>query len=205
MAIFQNMSITNAGQVLYAKAQAGKPIVFNKISIGSGQIGTQDPAILTTLISPKFDVAISSIFPNTLEKSAAISGTINNADMTVATYICEMGLWATDPDVGLILYAYASAGEQGDYMAPATQGAYSWLYQINAAIGNAANVTANISNILYDYSILGTDPTFTVISGGNQKTINKSIDNTFADMINDIDCGMFGEINDEPNIDGGVF
>lgn len=176
MAIFGNMSITNAGQTLYTKAQAGKPIVFTKLSIGSGLIGTQNPATLSTLVEQQFDIPITSIIPNTLEQSAAISGTISNTNMLASIYICEIGLWAMDPDVGLILYGYASAGTQGDYMAAATLGAYSWLYQVNAAIGNAANVTANISSILYDYSILGTDPTLTVIGGGNQKVINKSID-----------------------------
>lgn len=177
MAIFGNMQITNAGQALYVKAQAGKPIIFTKLSIGSGQIGTQNPVTLTNLVLPEFDVAISSISPNTIAKSAAISGMINNDNMLVAMYICEIGLWATDPDTGLILYGYASAGTQGDYMAPATQGAYSWMYQVNATIGNAANVTANISNLEYDYSVLSTDTTFNVIAGGNQKAINKSIDN----------------------------
>ncbi|MCB2297807.1 hypothetical protein [Clostridium tagluense] len=176
MAIFSAMSITNAGKRLYTKAQAGKPIIFTKLSIGSGQIGTQNPDTLNALIQPQYDVAISSITQNTLAQSAAISGTIKNTDMTKAIYICELGLWATDPDDGLILYGYTSAGLQGDYMAPATQGAYAWMYQINAAIGNAANVTANISSILYDYSILGTATNLTIIKGGNQKALNESID-----------------------------
>lgn len=180
MAIFSNMSITNAGQVLYAKAQSGKPIVFTRMSLGSGQIGTQNPATLVQLVQPEYDVAISSISPNTSLKTATISGTINNTDMTEAVYICELGLWANDPDAGEILYGYASAGTQGDYMAPASQGAYSWLYQVNAAIGNAANVTANISSLEYDYSVMISDSTLSVISGGNQKEINKSIDNEFA-------------------------
>ncbi|MBZ9633083.1 hypothetical protein [Clostridium sp. FP1] len=180
MAIFGNMSITNAGQILYAKAQAGKPIVFTKMSVGSGLVGTRNPATLTTLVQTQFDVAISSIIPDTLAQSAAISGTINNTNMVAAIYICELGLWATDPDVGLILYGYASAGTFGDYMAPATQGAYAWLYQINAAIGNAANVTANISSLMYDYSVLVTDKSLSVINGGNQKAINKSVDNVLA-------------------------
>jgi len=184
MAIFRTMSITNAGQTLYTKAQGGKPIIFTKLSIGSGQVGMQNPATLTTLVLPKFDILISSISSNRLAKSVAISGSISNIDMTVATYICEIGVWATDPDVGLILYGYGCAAAQGDYMTPASQGACSWLYQINAYIGNAANITANISNIIYDYSVLGTDTTFTVINGRNQKAINKSVDTALNMLVN---------------------
>ncbi|MCB2294553.1 glycoside hydrolase family 55 protein [Clostridium algoriphilum] len=176
MAIFGTMSITNAGQALYTKSQAGKPIIFTKLSIGSGQVYTQNTATLTDLVLTKFDVLIPLISLNTLKKSAAISGAISNIDMPVTTYICEVGLWATDPDVGLILYGYASAGTHGDYMASAFQGAYSWIYQVNVAIGNdSIYVTSNISNFLYDYVMLRTYTTFTVINGGNRKVINNSI------------------------------
>ncbi|MBX4266528.1 hypothetical protein [Clostridium estertheticum] len=190
MAIFGNMSITNAGQLLYAKAQTGKPIIFTRMQLGAGQIGTQNPATLLALVTPGKYVDISSITANTLAQTATVSGTINNSDVTVASYVCELGLWAKDPDLGEILYAYASAGTQGDYIASATQGAYSWNYQINAAVGNAANVTANISSLQYDYGIVISDVTnFTVISGGNQKSLNESIDSKFADnmlLVDDI-------------------
>jgi hypothetical protein len=176
MAIFGNMSITNAGQLLYAKAQSGKPIVFTRMQLGSGQIGTQNPATLIALVTPGTYVPISSITANTLAQTATVSGTVNNSTVAVATYVCELGLYATDPDVGEILYAYASAGTEGDYMAPATQGAYSWNYQINAAVGNAANVTANISSLQYDYGIVISDTSLVVLTGGTQLAINKNID-----------------------------
>ena len=48
MAYFKNMYITNAGITLYAKAQTGKEIHFTKMQVGSGQIGTQNPATLDT-------------------------------------------------------------------------------------------------------------------------------------------------------------
>ena len=60
MAIFNNMSITNKGQVLYAKAQAGQELHFTKMMVGSGKIDSRNPATLTTLIEPKFDVGIQS-------------------------------------------------------------------------------------------------------------------------------------------------
>ncbi len=178
MAIFNNMSITSKGQVLYAKAQAGLQLNFTKMMVGSGDIGTQNPSTLLALVIPKYNVPIQSITPNTELKTATISGLINNSAITLATYICEIGLFATDPDEGEILYAYGSAGSKGDYMAPATSGAYSWNYQINAAIGNASNITVTLSNLQYDYGLVTTN-TLTLLYGGNQKEINKSIDNMF--------------------------
>ncbi|WP_435522077.1 hypothetical protein, partial [Clostridium neonatale] len=110
MAIFNNMSITNKGQVLYAKAQAGQELHFTKMMVGSGNLDTRNPATLTALIKPKFDVGIQEITPNTELKTATISGTISNSGVTEATYICEIGLFAEDPDEGEILYAYGTAG-----------------------------------------------------------------------------------------------
>lgn len=183
MAIFGNMSITNAGQLLYAKAQAGKPIIFTRMQLGSGQIGTQNPATLLALVAPSYYLPISSITANTADKTATTTGAINNSAVTVAAYVCELGLWAQDPDLGEILYSYASAGTQGDYIAPASVGAYTWDYQIIASVGNAANVTANISGLQYDYGIVISDTTLTVIAGGTQLDINKSIDNKFVDRM----------------------
>ena len=194
MAIFNNMSITNEGQVLYAKAQAGQELHFTKMMVGSGNLDTRNPATLTALIKPKFDVGIQEITPNTELKTATISGTINNSGVTEVTYICEIGLFAQDPDEGEILYAYGTAGQYGDYYAPASMGPCSWNYQINAAIGNAANVTIELSNLTYDYGVFNTNTAFLRLTGGNQKEINKSID-TFIDNLYKLSEGTVYPVN----------
>jgi len=183
MAYFKNMYITNAGITLYAKAQTGKEIHFTKMQVGSGQIGTQNPATLVTLIDPKLDMPIISITANTELKNASIIGTVNNKGLTESIYICEIGLWATDPDDGEILYGYVSAGTFGDYVAPEAQGPYSWQYEILASVGNAANVTAELSQLQWDYGVRNSNQSFFVISGGNQKEINKSIDAQLSDLV----------------------
>nr|DAY89327.1 MAG TPA: tail-collar fiber protein [Caudoviricetes sp.] len=189
MAIFNNMSITNKGQALYAKVQAGIELKFTKMMVGSGDIDARNPATLLDLIEPKYTVGIQSMTPNSEAKTALISGTIDNRDMTEAVYICEIGLYAQDPDEGEILYAYGTAGKYGDYYAPASRGPFSWNYQINAAIGNAANISIILSNLTYDYGISNTNTTFLVISGATQKELNKSIDtnlNKINTSLNDL-------------------
>lgn len=179
MALFKNMSITYKGMALYAKAQAGQSIRFTKMQVGSGQIGTQNPATLITLLDKKLDVPITSITANPEHKSATIVGNVTNTNVTEAIYICEIGLWANDPDEGEILYGYANCGTYGDYYAPASQGPYSWQYEIGAAIGNAANVTAELSQLSWDYGLRNSNTSFIHLKGGNQKEINKSIDDSF--------------------------
>jgi hypothetical protein len=177
MANFNSMVLTEKGQVLYAKGQAGKTINFTKMAVGIGDIGSTDPTTLTDLVNRKFDIAIQSKTVNTMQKVALISGTLTNDDMTESVYLQEIGLYAMDPDDGEILYSYASAGIYGDYTSPASNGPYAWNYQVYAAIGNAANVTVTLSNLQYDTGIINTNTTFSIIKGGNQKEINKSIDN----------------------------
>ncbi|KIN80966.1 tail protein [Clostridium botulinum] len=176
------MAITNQGMALYAKAQAGQEIHFTKMQVGSGLIETQNPVTLLALLDPKLDVPITSITANSEMKSATIIGNITNKDVTEATYICELGLFAKDPDEGEILYGYVSAGQYGDYYAPEAQGPYSWQYEINAAIGNAANVTAEVSRLNWDHSVINSNKTFLHLTGGNQKEINKSIDDNFESV-----------------------
>lgn len=177
MANFNSMVLTEKGQILYAKGQAGATINFTKLAVGIGSIGNTDPTTLTDLVNHKFDIAIQGKTVNTLQKVALISGTLTNANMTESVYIQEIGLYAQDPDDGEILYSYASAGQYGDYTSPATNGPYAWNYQVYAAIGNAANVTVTLSNLQYDTGIVNTNTTFSIIKGSNQKDINKSIDN----------------------------
>ena len=187
MALFKNMSITYQGMALFAKAQAGQEIHFTKMQVGGGQIGTQNPATLVSLIDPKLDISITSIIPNTELKNATIIGNVNNKDVKEALYICEMGLFAKDPDVGEILYGYVSCGQYGDYYAPESQGPYNWQYQIAASIGNAANVTAELSQLIWDYGLMNSTTDFIFLSGGNQKEINKSIDKNFKEFKTSLD------------------
>lgn len=186
MALFKNMVITYAGMALFAKAQAGQEIHFTKMQVGSGQVGTRNPSALTSLIEPKIDIPISSITPNTENKSATIIGNITNKGLTEAVYICEIGIWAKDPNDGEILYGYANCGTYGDYYAPELQGAYSWQYQISAAIGNAANVTANISELIWDHGVMTSSANFLYLKGVNQKEINKSIDDAITSIRQDM-------------------
>ena len=179
MANFNSMVLTEKGQILYAKGQAGATINFTKMAVGIGAIGSTDPTTLTDLVSHKFDIAIQGKTVNTLEKVALIGGTLTNENMTETVYLQEIGLYAQDPDEGEILYSYASAGQFGDSTSPASNGPYAWNYQVYAAIGNAANVTVTLSNLQYDTGLVNTNTTFSIIKGSNQKEINKSIDNKF--------------------------
>lgn len=143
MANYNQMVLTKLGMNLFAKVQSGELLNFTKFKVGSGQLGSVDPVTLTTLVSPIMDVPISTISAE--GAIAYIKGISDNALITTAIYVCELGLYANDPQLGEILYGYANAGIQGDTIPPISSGPFSRQYQINTTVGNATNVTAIIS------------------------------------------------------------
>jgi len=147
LAQYSTMVITELGKILYAKAQTGKPLVYTKMQIGSGQV-SGDPSNLTNLVQPVGDpFPISSFAVN--GDTAQIKAVFENTNITQIAYTCELGIFANDPDYGEILYAYANAGSNGDYIPPIAAGPYSREFQINVAIGKATSVTATIPPAAY--------------------------------------------------------
>jgi hypothetical protein len=149
MAEFTGLTLTNIGYALQIKAQAGIELKFTRIALGAGVLppGTQLNT-LTALIDEKQTVAISNL--SVSDKSVKIKANFSNKNLTENYYIRELGIFATDPDEGEILYAVANAGDAADYM-PAYDGAETieQVFTINLSVGNAANVTAIFAESIY--------------------------------------------------------
>lgn len=115
MAAFPTMTLTNAGQALQTKVQAGATLAFTRIALGDGQLNGQPISPLTALISQKASVEVDTV--RVVDSSTAqASGFFSNADITTGFWWQETGLFAQDPDVGEILYGYTNAGDAGDYI-----------------------------------------------------------------------------------------
>ncbi|SFE43214.1 hypothetical protein SAMN04487969_102489 [Paenibacillus algorifonticola] len=142
MANYTESAVTTLGQALIAKGQAGAAINFTRMQIGSGQLGGGNPASRTALITPIAYFNINSIAVNA--NTASVLGIFENAGLPTSTYTCEIGVFAQDPDLGEILYAYANAETQGDTFPPISSGPYSLQFRMNVAVGNTTTVTATI-------------------------------------------------------------
>lgn len=194
MAVIQNMQITNRGKVLYSKVQAGNPLKFTKFKIGAGKITNENIEELEDLIDYKFDASLISIVPLSSTRQAKITATFNNNDLEESYYICEFGLYAEDPQEGEILYGYATAGEYGDYLAPISQGAYTWMWEVNAAVGNTSNITIDVNALSFDIGLLNTNENLTIISGSNQYEINQKAD-TLLEKHEELVTSNTGDLN----------
>ena len=144
MANWTGFVLTENGQRLLAKAEAGKTLTFTKIRLGDGQVASgQDLSKMTALIHAKQDVGISSITPKN-DGTVVISGVISNASLSTGYYVREFGLMANDPDKGEILYA-VMMDSAPDYL-PAKGGSVviSEQYNITMGVGNASSVTVKV-------------------------------------------------------------
>lgn len=149
MLAFNGMVLTNQGLALQAKVLSGATLNFTKLKVGDGVLETgQSLETLTDLISPKQNVPINNC--TVVNGEATISGTLSNANTTAGFMVNEIGVFATDPQAGEILYAVANAGGQCDYL-PAGGGAVVVESVLNVvlAVGNAANVTAVVNSAIF--------------------------------------------------------
>ena len=139
---------TNRGRALQAKAQTGVELNFTRIGVGDGQLGGQAIDELTALISEKKSLTLNK-FKTLPSGKAVVGGILSNQGLVTGFYWRELGLFATDPDLGEILYCYGNAGALAEYI-PAEGGAEILEKQVNVVslIGNASNVSATIDQSL---------------------------------------------------------
>ncbi|OKP67564.1 hypothetical protein A3842_28080 [Paenibacillus sp. P3E] len=148
MAVFGGMTLTNKGLVLQGKAQAGLQLKYTRIAIGDGSLNGQSIPALNALISQKMNLPITRTQLQPPNK-AVIGTVLNNGTVTSGFFFREVGVFAQDPDLGEILYAYANAGVTADYIA-AGGGTDIIEKAIDCVVivGKAANISAVIDESL---------------------------------------------------------
>ncbi|MEK3955297.1 glycine-rich domain-containing protein [Psychrobacillus sp. FSL K6-1464] len=150
MGAFGGLILTNKGKILQAKAQAGAPLIYTRFGIGDGQIGSIAIADLTALKNQIMSLDLTKIIVQSNSR-AVIGGVLDNNSLSSGFYFRELGVFATDPDIGEILYCYANAGVLAEYI-PAGGGAdiVEKAIDVQVLTGNAANVSALIdSSLIY--------------------------------------------------------
>nr|WP_145402950.1 phage tail protein [Paenibacillus xylanexedens] len=140
--------LTNKGRQLQAKAQTGVELNYTRMAVGSGTLSGQALAAMTTLITPVKSLPIIRLKHPPGATRALIGATLTNAEVQTGFYFREIGIYATDPDDGEILYMYANAGSTADYIAPIGDGVIEKDVNMNVIVGSASNVTAIINESL---------------------------------------------------------
>lgn len=112
---FPKLILTDAGRALIVKALNGTAINFTKFALGDGT-APKEPRKLKALVHLAANMQINSI--ELSANCAVLESTYTNSGLKSKLVARELGIFATDPDEGEILYAYANAGSEASVVPP---------------------------------------------------------------------------------------
>lgn len=143
MANFDRSGMTQAGINLMGKAIGGATIQFTKLVLGDGEM-TGEILDLQGVVSPKQNVDVTRIERN--DNQCTVGGELLTSAVKQGFWWREIGLYAVDPDLGEILYNYATSSTP-DYIVPNDSGTYEEiLVAMVAMVGSNTNVNVNIDD-----------------------------------------------------------
>lgn len=134
--------LTQQGLALMAKTPIGSSLQLTGWQVGSGaMISGQDPSQATAMIQSVYSTSISST--ETTDNQCEVLGQFVNTGLAAFTWE-ETGLFANDPDLGTILFAYGNSFGQGEPIPAGTSALREVVFGTNLIFSNAPNVTAVI-------------------------------------------------------------
>jgi putative uncharacterized protein (fragment) len=143
MAEWSNAIMTDVGNALQAKVNAGQTkLTFTKIKVGSG-VNATNPLALTDVISSKWET--TNIIVKREGKVVSVDTFITNNGITEAFRMSEIGLFANDPDKGEILYAYLTDPEPDRMPAEGGSVVVSQELTIGMMFSNTGNVSLTVN------------------------------------------------------------
>lgn len=147
MANWQGAILTNKGRALQAKVEGGLcQLALTKLKTGDGTLAPgQTLEALTDLVSPKQNIGISAIVVDEDQPGVVyVKGILSNASLTTGYMVKELGLFATDPDDGEILYA-VTVDSNPDYLQDNTSATViTEALKLAIAVSNTSDVVATL-------------------------------------------------------------
>ena len=142
MANWSGFTLTDVGADLQAKINAGlTTLKFTKVGVGSGS-GSGSVNALTAMVHKEQDISISNVEAN--GNIVTINFTLTNKGLGSAYQMRELGLFATDPDKGEVLFAYMTDSTPDTMPADGSATVVSQAVTLNIAFSNTGNVSATI-------------------------------------------------------------
>ena len=134
--------LTQQGLALMAKTPIGSPLNLTGWQVGSGaMISGQDPSAATAMIQPVYSTPIAST--TVTGNQCEVLGQFVNTSLPAFTWN-ETGLFANDPNLGEILFAYGNTFGNGEAIPAGTSGLREVVFGANLIFSNTPNVTAVI-------------------------------------------------------------
>lgn len=146
MSNWSSTQLTDLGRALDAKVTAGTTqLSFTKMKLGSGTESDEDIPAMTDLVSPELVLGISSCAVSASDDTVCeLISVASSSDVEDSFVVRELGVFATDPDVGEILYAVMLDSTPDTMPNENVSSPVTVTYQVNIVSANASSITAVI-------------------------------------------------------------
>lgn len=141
----QNVVTKNGLAMIAESVATRKNLIFTRVVVGDGDATGRNFNEMTGVISPKMELPAQSGV-NEGNGQYLITATLSNNNLNVGFFPREVGLYAKIDGKTEMLYSYTNGGNNVGYVPDKTTPIDSEIYKIRTVIGNAQNVTINMSD-----------------------------------------------------------
>lgn len=148
MSYFKHLKLTKKGEQLQAKINGNlsETLTFTKAELGGGNIESEEEIRFLTSLKEKWGDAVISKCELQGEEKTMVSLELQftNAELQENKVFRELGLYARGNDGEEVLYAYANAGENYDYIPLMKDSPHSFIITIYFTVSSGTKIDANI-------------------------------------------------------------
>ena len=168
----QNVVTKNGLAMIAESVATRKNLIFTRVVVGDGDATGRNFNDMTSVISPKMELPVTSGV-NEGNGQYLITATLSNNTLSVGFFPREVGLYAKVDGKTEMLYSYTNGGNNVGYVPDKTTPIDSEIYKIRTVIGNAKNITVNMSDSTF-VTKGELDRYVSITSGGYFKDVNKT-------------------------------
>lgn len=168
----QNVVTKNGLAMIAESVATRKNLIFTRVVVGDGDATGRNFNDMTSVISPKMELPVTSGV-NEGNGQYLITATLSNNTLNVGFFPREVGLYAKVDGKTEMLYSYTNGGNNVGYVPDKTTPIDSEIYKIRTVIGNAKNITVNMSDSTF-VTKGELDRYVSIASGGYVKDANKT-------------------------------
>lgn len=168
----QNVVTKNGLAMIAESVATRRNLIFTRVVVGDGDATGRNFNDMTSVISPKMELPVTSGV-NEGNGQYLITATLSNNTLNVGFFPREVGLYAKVDGKTEMLYSYTNGGNNVGYVPDKTTPIDSEIYKIRTVIGNAKNITVNMSDSTF-VTKGELDRYVSITSGGYFKDVNKT-------------------------------
>lgn len=168
----QNVVTKNGLAMIAESVATRKNLIFTRVVVGDGDATGRNFNDMTSVISPKMELPVTSGV-NEGNGQYLITATLSNDTLNIGFFPREVGLYAKVDGKTEMLYSYTNGGNNVGYVPDKTTPIDSEIYKIRTVIGNAKNITVNMSDSTF-VTKGELDRYVSITSGGYFKDVNKT-------------------------------